>query len=114
MRRCLPVLACAALLWSADLRAETFEEGLRAFRAGQPERALSIWQPLANDGHAAAQYSLGKLFEQGEGPSRQDFGKAVQWFEAAAKRLGLNRSQTERRTDLFKPPPRPGGQLELF
>lgn len=85
MRRCLPVLACAALLWSADLRAETFEEGLRAFRAGQPERALSIWQPLAEDGHAAAQYSLGKLFEQGEGPIKQDFGRAVQWYEAAAE-----------------------------
>ena len=84
MRRCLPLLACAVLFWSAGLRAETFEEGLRAFRAGQPERALSIWQPLAKDGHAAAQYSIGKLFEQGEGPIKQDFGKAVRWYEAAA------------------------------
>ncbi|MDJ0609149.1 MAG: SPOR domain-containing protein [Kiloniellales bacterium] len=85
MRRCLPLLACAVLFWSAGLRAETFEEGLRAFRAGQPERALSIWQPLAEDGHAAAQYSIGKLFEQGEGPIKQDFGRAVRWYEAAAK-----------------------------
>jgi TPR repeat protein len=57
---------------------------LRAFRAGQPDRARDIWLPLAEAGDSAAQYSLGKLFEHGEGPVPQDLAKAVQWYRTAA------------------------------
>jgi hypothetical protein len=35
-------------------------------------------------------------------------------FAMAVKRLGLNRPSKPLRTDLFKPPPRPGDQLALF
>jgi DNA repair photolyase len=35
-------------------------------------------------------------------------------FDAAAKRLGLNRTRSKLRTDLFTPPAKPGAQLSLF
>ena len=35
-------------------------------------------------------------------------------FEMAAQRLGFNQARLKLRTDLFKPPPRPGAQLSLF
>ena len=35
-------------------------------------------------------------------------------FEAAAQRLGYNLNRTRLRTDLFKAPTRPGGQMSLF
>jgi hypothetical protein len=35
-------------------------------------------------------------------------------FEIAAKRLGLNKTPAELRTDLFTPPKLPGQQLNLL
>jgi len=35
-------------------------------------------------------------------------------FDLAVKRLGLQLSQPDLRTDLFRPPPLPGEQLSLF
>jgi TPR repeat protein len=78
------VLALVLVVCGGPLRAESFEDGLRAFRAGEPGRAHDIWLPLAGEGDAAAQYSLGKLFEHGEGPIHQDLTKAVHWYESAA------------------------------
>lgn len=77
-------LALVLMGWCGPVRAESFEAGLRAFRAGEPDRARDIWLPLAEAGDAAAQYSLGKLFEHGEGPVRRDLVKAVQWYRTAA------------------------------
>ncbi len=88
VKRCAAVLICLTTLWAGPLSAASFEEGLRAFRAGMPERARDIWIPLADAGDAAAQYSLAKLYEQGEEPVAQDLIEAVRWYrEAAAQRL---------------------------
>lgn len=88
MKRCAALLICLSTLWPGPLSATSFEDGLRAFRAGMPERARDIWIPLAEAGDVAAQYSLGKLYEQGEEPVAQDLIEAVRWYrEAAAQRL---------------------------
>ena len=84
MRRSALVLALVLVVCGGPIRAESFEDGLRAFRAGEPGRAHDIWLPLAGEGDAAAQYSLGKLFEHGEGPIHQDLTKAVHWYKSAA------------------------------
>jgi DNA repair photolyase len=47
----------------------------------------------------------------GEGPLAE---MLAQRFEAACRRLGLNQSRLTLRTDLFRPPPRPGEQLRLM
>jgi DNA repair photolyase len=38
----------------------------------------------------------------------------AQRFRAACRRLGLNTTRAPLRTDLFRPPPKPGDQIELF
>lgn len=78
------LLLLAMLLWSAAAVSQTFEEGLDALRAGQTGVARDVWTPLAEQGDLAAQYSLGKLYEQGGGPVGQDLVKAVRWYRAAA------------------------------
>lgn len=88
MKRFAALLICLSTFWAGPLSAASFEEGLRAFRAGFPERARDIWIPLAEAGDGAAQYSLGKLYEQGEAPVARDLIEAVRWYrEAAAQRL---------------------------
>lgn len=62
----------------------TFEEGLDALRTGRTGLARDIWTPLAERGDMAAQYSLGKLYEQGGGPVAQDLAQSVRWYRAAA------------------------------
>jgi hypothetical protein len=78
------VLALVLVGWCGPVRAQSFEDGLRAFRGGEPGRARDIWLPLAEAGDADAQHSLGKLFERGEGSVAQDLAKAVHWYRAAA------------------------------
>lgn len=92
MRRSALVLALVFAVCGGPLRADSFEDGLTAFRAGEPGRAHDIWLPLAGQGDAAAQYSLGKLFEHGEGPIPQDLTKAVYWYRSAAQQ-GLPAAQ---------------------
>ena len=52
------VLAVMLLAAPTPAGSETFEQGLNAMRAGDPEQARDIWMPLAELGDAAAQYSL--------------------------------------------------------
>lgn len=62
-----------------------FEDGLLAYHRGDPAVAFKIWEPLAQRGHPAAQYSLGVLYQQGEGVLR-DLRLAAHWYRRAAQR----------------------------
>ena len=73
------VFFSSGLNWAAD-----FEEGLRAFRSGDAQRALEQWQPLARSGHANAQHALGMMYEYGRGLERSD-STAVVWYRKAAE-----------------------------
>ena len=44
-----------------------FDSGMAAYSAGDDLAALAAWQPLADDGHAYAQYSIGMLHHEGRG-----------------------------------------------
>ena len=48
-----------SLLWPLDSRANEFREGLGAYLDGDYETAQTLWAPLAEKGHRAAQHSLG-------------------------------------------------------
>lgn len=82
--RLAAVLAVLLLVAPTPAGSETFEEGLVAMRAGEPERARDIWMPLAAVGDAAAQYSLAKLYEKGDGAVPQDLEQAIKWYRMAA------------------------------
>ncbi len=87
---------------------ELFAEWLRAHYPGKLKHVLSLMRSARG----------GKLYDSrfgarmtGSGPYAWMIGRR---FEAAAARLGLGRSTTPLRCDLFQPPARPSDQLQLL
>jgi TPR repeat protein len=66
---------------SAD--ADPFRDGLDAFNSGDYGRAFSIWWPLAHNGNAKSQASLGFMYYSGKGVRRDD-RQSLFWFRRAA------------------------------
>ena len=60
-----------------------YEKGLDAFLAGDYATALGEFRPLAESGHAIAQFNLGVLYDKGLGVP-QDFDIALKWYTLAA------------------------------
>ena len=60
-----------------------YQAGMDAYNRGDFKTALREWQPLAEQGDARGQFSLGLLYENGDGVTR-DYTKARQWYEKAA------------------------------
>ena len=78
-------LILALLLAGAGLSANAdFDEGVAAYEKGDYATALREWQPLAEQGHANAQYYLGYMYIQGRGMP-QDHKATAQWFRRAAE-----------------------------
>jgi hypothetical protein len=79
------LLGMALPLWLAVVPGWAgFEEGVRAYQSGDYATALRAWLPLAEQGHATAQFNLGVLYERGRGVP-QDYALAVQWYRQAAE-----------------------------
>ena len=74
------LLLCLTL--SLPAYAQT-DEGNAAFAKHDYRAALLIWQPRAEQGDAAAQYGLGRLYFSGLGV-QPDFKQAAFWFREAA------------------------------
>lgn len=77
------VAALLLMLPVAMAAAQDYEAGARAYRAGTYEAAIAQWQPLAQAGHARAQFALALAFEQGRGVARSA-AEAARWYERAA------------------------------
>jgi TPR repeat protein len=60
-----------------------FEDGLAAAERGDWATALRYWQPLADEGDAAAQNNLGVMYAKGQGVP-QDYAEAVKWYRKSA------------------------------
>ena len=65
--------------WSAD-----FGKGLAAAERGDYVTALREWRPLAEQGHAKAQFNLGVMYKKGMGVA-QDYSQAAKWYRRAAE-----------------------------
>ena len=63
---------------------QDFEKGAAAAQSGDFATALKEWQPLAEQGHADAQYNLGMIYQNGYGVI-QDYAEAVRWYRLAAE-----------------------------
>ena len=63
--------------------ADAREDGLKAFRAGDYEKVIKLWQPLAENGDTEIQYNLGIMYSQGRGV-KKDMQKALHWLQLAA------------------------------
>ena len=66
-----------------------FDEGLNAYKRDDYATALKEWQPLADQGDASAQYSLGRLYEYGMGVLL-DSKQAADWYRKAADQGNAN------------------------
>jgi TPR repeat protein len=81
------LLAVCAVLVVAALSAvpalANFEDGVRAYLAQDYGAALEVWRPLAEDGHAPAQFGMGLSYENGRGVERDPTQAAV-WYHKAA------------------------------
>ncbi|GIT24767.1 MAG: hypothetical protein CM1200mP41_08110 [Gammaproteobacteria bacterium] len=64
--------------WGAD-----FNKGLLLPKV-EISQLLSEWTPLAKQGDADAQFSLGVMYEKGEGVAK-DNKAAVKWYTLAAE-----------------------------
>jgi TPR repeat protein len=86
----LMVLASAA--FGAGARAQSYDDGMRAYDAGDFAKALEIWGPVAENGDAVAQYSLGKLLENGGAGVPRDLVAAAKWYQRSASQ-GISAAQ---------------------
>ena len=68
-----------------------FDEGVAAYNRGDFATAIREWRPLAEQGHASAQFNLGLMYGEGEGVP-QDDAEAVKWYRKAAEQ-GLAEAQ---------------------
>lgn len=97
----LSFIASPALAQASDTKA-----GVDAFMAGDYDRAIRIWRPLAISGDADAQYNLGQAYWLGRGVAN-DPKQAEDWYRRAAEQgqvkardaYGLLLFQTGRRPE---------------
>ena len=66
-----------------------FDTGKQAFQRGDYAAALKQWRPLAEHGHATAQFGLGMMYANGHGVAK-DSGEAVRWSLKAAEQGDLS------------------------
>lgn len=67
----------------AGVTGQTVDDGIAAAQAGDMERAIEIWIPLAEGGDGHAQHNLGLMFYHG-GAGAVDYGEAAKWFSMSA------------------------------
>ena len=72
-----------------------YDSGLKAYETKDYRRALALLKPLAEKGHASAQYYLGWMYERGLG-SATDHREAARWYRLAAEQ-GDTSSQVQLR-----------------
>ena len=77
------LLIVPILLWSS-VSAADFRAGVEAYKRGDYATAYKEWLPLAEQGHARAQFFLGGMYAGGEGVPEDD-AAAVKWFRKAAE-----------------------------
>ena len=73
-----------SLMLTGGAAAGPYEEGVAAYHRGDYATAVRLFRPLAEQGDAAAQYSLGLMYHQGRGVP-QDDAEALKWYRLAAK-----------------------------
>ena len=86
MKRLFPVLmVCILLLENAGVsHSADFQRGVEAYNKSDYVTALREWLPLAEQGDADVQYSLGVMHDLGQGV-RQNYMAAVKWYKLAAE-----------------------------
>ena len=78
------VLVLCGSITGRNAAAGEFEDAVRAYDQGNLEAAIIIFEQLAQQGNALAQYNLGWMLDNGEGVPEDD-AEAVRWYRKAAE-----------------------------
>ena len=81
MRRLLAAITLSLCAWA--VLAGPLEDDFAAVQRGNYSAALRLFRPLADQGNAEAQYTLGRMYYNGDGVT-QDDGEAAKWWRKAA------------------------------
>jgi len=73
-----------SLCLAAPVLAGPLEDADVAYERGDYATASRLWRPLAEQGFANAQHSLGVMYDDGHGVA-QDYKEAVKWYRLAAE-----------------------------
>ncbi len=79
-----PIAAALLMLAFSTTSWAGFVEGVAAYNRGDFAAALQEWRPLAEQGHAPAQFNLRIMYNKGEGVAKDDV-EAVKWYRRAAE-----------------------------
>ena len=58
-------IVCYIVIVATRAWAGPYDDGVAAYDQGRFDTAFALWLPLAERGHAAAQFNLGVWFEKG-------------------------------------------------
>lgn len=83
MRQLLPIILAALLSSAGPAAAGPLEEAIAAGDRGDHAGALKIYQSLAAQGNADAEYKLGVMYANGQGVV-QNYEEALKWYRSAA------------------------------
>lgn len=80
------IWCCFALLLgiSDSVIAGPFEDGAAANKAGDYQKAIELWLPLAKRGQAKAQFAIGIMYKTGRGVPKDNL-EATEWFTRSAE-----------------------------
>ena len=79
------IYAAILALMAVGALSQDWESRDDSYTLSDYETALQEWRRLAEQGEAAAQYSLGVTYSEGKGVT-QDYAKAVHWYRLATER----------------------------
>ncbi len=83
MKQIFRVIMCVALFAGLPAFADV-SKGWDAYKNGDYETALRESRPIAEQGNARAQFTLGRMYEQGFGVP-QDYHEALKWYTLSAE-----------------------------
>ncbi|MEE9547346.1 MAG: hypothetical protein V3V65_07600, partial [Hyphomicrobium sp.] len=77
------LLICACSAAAGTTARADFDAGWKAYQRGDFAVAMAEWRPLAEQGHALAQYNMGVIYDEGRGVESSR-AKAIEWWTKAA------------------------------
>ena len=80
----LTIILAFLMTLSSPVSAQDYGKGYAAYKAKDYATAFKEWEPLAEQGLAAAQYNLGNMYRKGEGVP-QDDKEALKWYNLTAE-----------------------------
>ncbi len=94
MKKLLLILLLS-VIYSSVVKADNYNDGIRAYEKKDYATALKLWRPLAMKGDVSAQSTLGLMYQEGQGVKR-DYKEAIKWYRKAADQGDVYAQSTSR------------------